>query len=207
MVTVICPCSRPEYLPNLIANYLKQDYADRELLILMDYEGYTLDTSIDNRIFQWGIPNLNIGQKRNHLCEFSRGDIIVHMDDDDIYSKDWISQSVAKLQHTRCTGLREMFIHDTVNDKGYLWSYPIGAQPYLAEATLSYRKEHWQQFKHHNVQTGECTKLYGYSKPLDYRDGFIARIHGKNTSTHNQVHTFTSIDINVINLVYSKINT
>jgi len=146
----------------------------------------------------------SIGFKRNSLCERAKGDVIIHMDSDDYYSIDWVSKCIEALQYNPCVGLRCAYFHDLTTCSGYKWSYPAGAQIYLAEATMAYTKPHWQQFKHHNVNSGECYPLYHSSRAHDYTDGFVARLHGNNTSSHNQVRTFQPIDINVINLVYSK---
>lgn len=148
-----------------------------------------------------------IGAKRNRLCQQANGDIIIHADSDDYYATDWITKSVQALQDLQvpCTGLRQMYYHDTIYQNGYLWSYPENALTYLGEATLCYYKSHWERFKHSEVMTGECTPLYYKAKSHNYIDGFVARLHDSNTSSRNQIKSFKPIDINVINSLY-KLN-
>jgi glycosyltransferase involved in cell wall biosynthesis len=89
-VSVLTPTNnRRFFLEQLLRNYAQQDYpaARRELLVLDDGSDRVED------IFS-GVPGVRyvrsdevqtIGRKRNRLIDMARGDVIVHMDDDDYY--------------------------------------------------------------------------------------------------------------------------
>jgi glycosyltransferase involved in cell wall biosynthesis len=76
---------------------LEQTEGDFEWLILDDSPGPStyFSTLTDDRIHYRHIANrLSIGAKRNLLNEQARGDIILHFDDDDYYSKDYLAAMV-----------------------------------------------------------------------------------------------------------------
>ena len=109
-VSVLCPTyERQRLLPVLIQQYIDQDYPAerRELLILDDSATRSRDFDSKNRFqkcsndksirYEHVTSKMPIGQKRNWLLNKARGDIIVWMDDDDVYTKDRISKSVRVL--------------------------------------------------------------------------------------------------------------
>lgn len=194
MVSVIMPCSRPWMLPRAIEVFKSQDYPNKELLILMDEQGYTLDTDNENRIYQWGLPNVSIATKRNHLCEYARGEIIITQDDDDYFAPDWISKTVAHMQSTGAdtTGLSNAFFYRPHSQAWkYVWN---GKMPYCIGGTLAYKKSIWQnnKFKETRDGFGEDTLFMrgaGRVIPHSYERGFVAMIHGNNSTSHIGVQT------------------
>lgn len=194
LVTVIMPCSRPYMLQRAKEVFVSQDYPDKELLILMDSEGYTKDTDNENRIYQWGERGLTIAQKRNHLCEWAKGSIILHQDDDDWFALDWISRTVAHMQLTGAdtTGIDKAWFYQP---HSRLWQYRWnGKMPYCVGGTLAYKKSIWENnpFRETKTGFGEDTLFMGKAGriiPHDYHDGFVAMIHGNNSTSHNGVET------------------
>lgn len=160
--------------------------------------------NIIEHLFDYG--DGNVGVKRNRLCKAAKGDIIVHFDSDDWYAKDWVSKCVERLHSAQapCIGMKAIYYHDLTHNNAYRWSYPFSGMKYFAEATLCYYKSYWETRKHKEEQTGESTPLYPKAEPNDYIDGFIARLHNSNTSSRNQIKSFKSIDINVINSLYNR---
>lgn len=159
--------------------------------------------NIIEHLFDYG--DENVGVKRNNLCAKAQGDVIIHFDSDDFYAPDWISKSVAQLLSLQvpCTGLRQAYFHDIINNNGWIWSYPENALPYLAEATLCYYRSHWMKSNHLDAKTGESTPLYRLSKAHDNIDLFVARLHGSNSSSSVR-NSFKPIGINVINSLYNR---
>lgn len=194
LVTVITPCSRPELLPRAIEVFKSQDYPDKEMLICMDNPGYTKHTDIEARVYQWGLPNASIATKRNHLCEHARGEIIVTQDDDDWFAPDWISKTVKHMQETGCdtTGLSDAFFYRPHSQAWkYIWS---GKMKYCIGGTLAYKKSIWQnnRFRETASGFGEDTlfmRAAGRVVPHTYDKGFVAMIHGNNSTSHIGVQT------------------
>lgn len=199
-VTCIMPCSRPDDLPRAIEQFIAQDYKKAELCILMDEQNYTKDTSIKNRIYQWGMPG-SIGFKRNHLCHFAKGDIIIHMDSDDYYAPDWITRSITALGDNDMTGLRHGYFYNTATGIGKYY-HTNTPQPYVLGATMCYRKRIWEANPFpENVQFGEDAAFMAHAGRVvnhDYIDGFAAIIHGNNTCSHMAFQTMKVVDRNII---------
>ena len=151
----------------------------------------------------------SVGAKRNTLCEKAKGTIIVHMDSDDIYAPDWVSRSVEHLLRTKShvTGLSSGYFFDPYKGKAWMCKtsrqYPMGA-------TLAYYKSIWQRNKFPDMRKGEDTDFCRTIKNIkvhDYKEGFVATIHGFNTSSHEMLPKMTpisaSIPENIINLAYN----
>lgn len=182
-VTVITPLSRNRDIPNVMENYLRQDYANKELCILND-DGRTDYMDLEKRIWVWGQAGLNIGQKRNELCCLAKGEIIVSFDSDDWFASDYITRCVEQLQSCNITGLSSAYFHK--GDEVYLYEYS-GSQPYVIGSGMAYWKSVWDNKPFRPIQSGEDMHFQanaGIIKPLDYIDGFIAHIHDNNTSSH-----------------------
>lgn len=193
LVTVITPCSRPEMLPRAIEIFKSQDYPNKEMLICMDNPGYTKHTDIEARVYQWGNP-LSIAGKRNELCEYAKGDIIMHFDDDDWFAPDWISRTVKHMQDTGAdtTGIDHAWFY---KPHSQLWQYRWnGKCAYTVGGTMAYKRTIWQQNKFRETKDGfgEDTLFMqkaGCVIPHSYHDGFVAMIHGNNSTSHNGVKT------------------
>lgn len=98
-VSVLCPTyDRQELLWIVVDQYRRQDYPSRrrELIILDDSPKRS--TKLENVEKEIKYVHVNskmtIGQKRNWLLNRAKGDIVLWMDDDDLYTKDRISKSV-----------------------------------------------------------------------------------------------------------------
>lgn len=193
-VSVITPTAsgRAQQLKNCIRQFLSQDYADKEMIIVgapgdclaWEYPEYGKSVFwIDD------IGNEPIGTRRNAACQLASGDIIVHMDDDDIYAPDWISRSVDALQQStgNITGLSSAYFQTP--DHLYLYEYPANAQPYVCEATMCYWRSFWDAHPFPDIRAGEGLYFCGAGrlKPHNYIDGFTAIIHGSNTASHKQL--------------------
>lgn len=183
LITVITPLSRNTDIPNAIENYMRQDYPDKELCILND-DGRTDYMSVDNSIWVWGQPNMNIGMKRNELCALAKGEIIVHFDSDDWYAPDYITRCVQQLQSCDITGLSSAYFHK--GDEIYLYEYK-GSQPYVIGSGMAYWKRVWERRQFRPIQSGEDMHFQasnGIVKPHGYLEGFYATIHENNTASH-----------------------
>ena len=110
-VSCWCPTyGRTECLKEAIQSFLNQDYqGPKELVILNDYEGQTLELPPD---LPKNIRLINVkdrikplGKKFNETIKHCKGDILVCWDDDDIYLPNRLSYTVANMpkgvMHTR----------------------------------------------------------------------------------------------------------
>src|SRR5712691_6677735 len=100
-VSCIMPTAdRRGFVPRAVACFLAQDYAERELIILDDGADSVADlVPNDERVTYLRVDaRLPLGTKRNRCIEASRGELIMHWDDDDWHAAHRISVQVAQLQ-------------------------------------------------------------------------------------------------------------
>ena len=86
LISCIMPThNRRPFVGQAIYYFLRQDYPEKELLILDDGEDAVADlVPRDERIRYVRLEQRqSIGAKRNHACELAKGQFIAHWDDDD----------------------------------------------------------------------------------------------------------------------------
>ena len=86
LVSCIMPTyNRRQFVPQAIKYFLRQDYPHKELIILDDGTDKICDLVPDLPEIQYiALPSkLRVGEKRNLAVEASRGELILHWDDDD----------------------------------------------------------------------------------------------------------------------------
>lgn len=174
-VSVITPtfAGREQFLKRCIAQFNEQDYPNIEQIIIKG----------DGKI----------GEKLNYACSVATGDIIIRMDDDDIYAPDWISKSVQFLQDTSmdCVGLSNAYFYDAPRHRILEYKQRQGAQLFICGATLCFHRSVWQRNKfREDIHKGEDAYFVSGCKswPHDYKQGFLAVIHGGNTSSHRAIY-------------------
>ncbi len=173
VVSVIVPTTHDRYAFNqqILQDYLHQNYQSKFI---------TFD-------FNEGM----VGEKRNRLCKAAKGDIIIHFDSDDRYAPDWISRSVEVLikSESDIVGLSAFNLYD--KEKNTAWSYDYGKWnlQWVCGASMCYWKSFWEKNNFQDIQIGEDNifawgKIDAKPKVLahNYKDGFLASIHDKNTS-------------------------
>lgn len=184
-VSVITPTTedRYEFNERIIQIVANQDYPN-VIEHLFDYSRF------------------RVGRKRNNLCKEAKGNIIVNMDSDDIYSPDWISKSVEYLLNSQyaIVGLREGYFIS--GDKIYKNIYPKGSQPCLLGASAIYYREAWAKVRYVDKPYGEdvtfCNDIAKAGLLVgehDYIKGFLATVHDGNTSIKrlNNAHAFKRV--------------
>jgi glycosyltransferase involved in cell wall biosynthesis len=199
LVSCIMPTSnRRRLVPQAIRYFRRQDYPERELLILDDGADAVADlVPEDPRIRYLRIDGrLSLGAKRNLACEHAGGEIILHWDDDD-WMADWrISHQVAALQaHPRAgvCGLAELYFFDPCRGAAWLYRHPRGARTWVSGNTLGYRRSVWQQHRFPDLNEGEDT-VFVWSLAdretlqLDTPGFFVATVHAGNTSVKRTGH-------------------
>lgn len=176
-VSVICPCNRPEDIPHVTEMFNRQNYPNKELILVTD-DG-------------------TIGHKRNVACESATGDVIVHFDSDDYYAPDYISYSVQFLLNNNAdvTGLRSGYFFNPNKKKAWLYEYKL-SQPFVLGSGMIYHKNVWMNNKFRDTSFGEDNFFLanaGIIKPHRYISGFCAKIHDNNTCSHLAVHAMNPI--------------
>jgi len=191
-VTCIMPtCNRRRFVPQAIDCFLRQDYANLELLVLDDGAVDVADLMpADPRVRYVRLPCRQfIGAKRNTACDLAAGDIIVHWDDDDWSADTRVSEEVRALEASGADvcGMSRLFFYEPAGDRAYEYVYPADSRPWVYGATLCYTKAFWRRNPFPDIRLGEDTRFVWSNCParlhvIDDRNLFVATIHSGNTS-------------------------
>jgi hypothetical protein len=91
-------------------------------------------------------------------------------------------------------GLSTILFYDPLRKQAWRYNFPVQRRPWVAGATLCYRREVWQQHRFGNLSQGEDT-LFVWSLPraailpLPNHGFYVATVHEKNSSpkrTHDR---------------------
>ena len=123
---------------------------------------------INNVRYFYNSKKNTIGYKRNFLNKKSKGDIIVNMDDDDIYSKDRVEHAVNKLKNfpdINIVGCSEIYV--LLNNKD-IWKLGPYYRNHATAGTFAYRKEllNYTSYDNNSKSKEESIFLKNYSIPL-----------------------------------------
>jgi glycosyltransferase involved in cell wall biosynthesis len=184
--------NREQFIPAAIQHFLKQDYPNKELIIVDDGTNSIEHLVPKNDVIKYfrleNSTKKTTGEKRNIACEKSLGEIIAHWDDDDFYAADWLSFSVKILQENEAAicGLSQLYFYSPTEKKCWQYFYPAHEKAWVAGATMVYKKSLWQQNNFKHKQIGEDNDfVWSCSEKIfvhDYINGFVATVHANNTS-------------------------
>ena len=184
-------CDRREWVAQAIAYFRRQDYPNRELLVLDDGEDRVGDLiPPDPRIRYVPLERrLVLGEKRNHACELARGDVILHWDDDDWQAPHRVRYQVEQLElhgAALCGPSRALYF-EPASAQAWLYDHPPGPRAWVAGNALCYRRDLWRENPFSHVQVGEDTRFVWSPRagaPLVLPDHrfFAGVVHRGNTS-------------------------
>jgi O-antigen biosynthesis protein len=192
MVSCIMPTSnRRTFVPKAIEYFLRQGYPRRELLIVDDGDDAVGDLMPDDptiRYFRLETRH-TVGAKRNLACAESRGDLIVHWDDDD-WMADWrIEYQVTDLRRNgaEICGLDTVLFYDPDNGQLWRYRYPRRKRPLIAGGSLCYSRDLWHRNPFADRNLGEDSSFVLSHRATDAvvhpDNGFyVALIHPGNTN-------------------------
>jgi glycosyltransferase involved in cell wall biosynthesis len=191
LVSCIMPTAdRRGFIPQAVAGFLGQDYANLELIVVDDGQDAIADIlPSDRRIRYVRLPQrASVGAKRNIACEHARGEFIVHWDDDDWYPASRVRVQVRALvdRGMDVCGTSVLYYVDRSQNRAFCYRYSGGGLPWVAGNTLAYRRELWRRKPFADVQVGEDAQFVWSSteRLVDLRDPSlcVASLHGTNVS-------------------------
>jgi glycosyltransferase involved in cell wall biosynthesis len=195
IISCIMPTyNRRAFVPQAIAYFLRQDYPERELIIVDDGDDPVADVIPDDgRIRYLRLPTRHtVGAKRNLACEAARGEIIAHWDDDDWHAPHRLSYQVeALLQSGKAIcGLTTLLFYESDTHKAWQFRYPGDRGHWLGGSTLMYRRDFWAAHRFPDVDVGEDARFVWSAHPhevavLDDHTFHVGIIHAHNIS-HKQ---------------------
>jgi hypothetical protein len=187
---------RRSLVPQAIHHFLRQDYPNRELIILDDGADSVADLiPQDSRIRYLRLDRkFSMGVKHNMACEMAHGEIIVHWDDDDWVSPQRISYQVGELQEqamktsmdTLC-GLSRVMFYEPRAQRAWEYQYP-GGRPWVLGATFCYYKQFSERHRFPDMNEGADTTFVWnlqntYVRAHPDHTFYVGTVHAHNTST------------------------
>lgn len=220
-ISIITPTrDRPEFFSNIQRNFFRQNYdLSRMELIIGDDSDKSNELLIQkhkniNYIF---LEKMSIGKKRNILCERSKGDIIIFMDDDDYYPPNKVSHVVDKLWNSKylVSGSSEMYVYYICYDKIFKFG------PYRTEGlssinhatcgTLSFKKEYFKNNKFPDKNSAEEKIFLNNYKTkvlqLDSLKSILCISHLDNTvDKHKHLKSGIKTNLKLEDIIFNKID-
>lgn len=197
-ISILCITKdRRIFMPILKYSYMIQSYPEdkMELVIVDDGDDPIEDTLI-------GVPNvkyvkceqgMTISQKRNLAVENAMYDILVNMDDDDVYPNNSVLHRVAMMlmePKKECAFCTTIPCYDITKFSSFMNVPPITLEmsERVSEATLVFTRKFWEQNKFDDmVHIGEGNAfIHGREqmcRELSPQEVIVSLVHPKNTSS------------------------
>ena len=190
LVSCLMPTrDRRRFVAQAVEYFLRQDYEERELVVLDDGDDRVADLMpADPRVRYVPLDEkLVLGEKRNRACELALGEIIVHWDDDDWHAPHRLSYQLAELERhgAGLCGTARVLYFEPAARRGWLYESPQTRRRWISG--LCYRTSLWRENRFAHVRVGEDTRFVCNARiptPLllpDHRF-FVGVVHAGNTS-------------------------
>jgi glycosyltransferase involved in cell wall biosynthesis len=183
--------NRRPFVPRALTYFLRQDYPNKELVIVDDGPESVADLVPDDpRTRYVRLPHrLCLGAKRNECVRQARGDLILHWDDDDWMAPHRIRYQVEALlrEGAEVCGVRRMLFHEPATGATWLYDYPTAERRWVIGGSLLYTRDFWRRLPFPDIQVGEDTRFV-WGRELDRLvvlpdlTFYVALIHPGNTS-------------------------
>jgi glycosyltransferase involved in cell wall biosynthesis len=219
-ISILLPTyNRRKFLPFIIRNLKVQDYPHKKLQLVI-YDDGDEPLIEDYNTFKEAIKPIklklirnkkqqSIGYKRNYLVQHANHNIVVFMDDDDLYEPTYISHShhILKTKKVGCVGCDKMiFIYPPYTSKDF---YALNAchKTLIHEATMMFHKSWYNK----TIGFINCNRAEGLGitqscklKTIELTNPFktmTAVVHGDNTIVKDK---FKGEDNNLANMSIDK---
>jgi len=122
-ISIVTTTKRPNYINQIFSNYLRQDYNDKELIIVLHNNSIDINILSEKanqypniKVFQVD-ESINFGECKNFAFNLAKFDYIAIFDDDDFYAPNYLKQSIAPFSYTKCdiVGKRTCFMYFEAN--------------------------------------------------------------------------------------------
>jgi ADP-heptose:LPS heptosyltransferase/glycosyltransferase involved in cell wall biosynthesis len=192
LVSCIMPtANRRAFVSRALEYFARQDYENRELIIVDDGDDHVADLVTDDERVRYvrSDKKLTVGAKRNLACEQARGEIVAHWDDDDWHAPHRLSYQVEELLRAGADacGIRELLFYDARDSRAWRYVYPASQKAWLSGSSLCYRRAFWAKNRFREINVGEDARFVWESRgarlfALDDPTFHVGIIHGANVS-------------------------
>ena len=191
-ISCITPtANRRSFIPKAIEYFLRQDYPNKELLILDDGGDPIGDLVPEKENIRYIHldKKLTIGAKRNMACEMAKGEIIAHWDDDDWHAPHRLSYQVRALlqEGKNVCGINNLLFYAPKQNRAWRYVYPSVKRFWLSGSSLCYRHSFWEKHPFPNISIGEDARFIWSSSSenmmvLPNSDFHVGIVHANNVS-------------------------
>jgi glycosyltransferase involved in cell wall biosynthesis len=195
LVSCIMPTAdRPTFVARAIGYFLRQDYPNRELVVLdQGHERIQHLLPEDDRVRYLTMPRrAPMSELRNRACEAARGEVILHWDDDDWMATWRVRYQVRGLTRSGAdlSGVDRMHYLDLRDGSAWQYVYPATRRPYVCDATLCYPRSFWRRHPFPPAEADADLAFQWSGTPkriavLDRSDFYVAMLHPGNTAAKN----------------------
>lgn len=159
LVSCIMPTyNRRPFIPHAIRYFLRQDYENKELIIIDDGTDIIADLIPDIQTIRYYRldKKISLGAKLNLACKYATGKIIANWDDDDWYATRRLKYQVDALENEGIglCGINNLLYYDLRNEHAYRYVYPSDQRTWLLGSSLCYKKEVWSSNHFADINVG-----------------------------------------------------
>ena len=207
-ISIVTCTKRPDCLNTLFKNYQRQNYKNKELIVILNKNSLKM---IDYITAAKKYPNVRIyrmpeksslGHCLNYGVQLSNYSYIAKFDDDDYYSTNYLTDSMRTLRKTNADIVGKRAHYMSLSDKKLLLlRYSSMENKYVSiiqGATLLVRKHVFNQISFPNRNRGECVKFcsdciaHGFKIFSGSRYNFAA-IRRKNSKDHTWIISYKKL--------------
>tara|TARA_Y100000766_G_C18914134_1_gene610080 strand:+ start:1222 stop:5316 length:4095 start_codon:yes stop_codon:yes gene_type:complete len=179
LVSLVTCTNRPDMISNIMRNYRRQTWENRELIIVIDCEDIAFEeikTSLGNQenvIIHKVANGLSLGHCFNAGMELSKGDFIAKFDDDDLYGPDYIADQLLPFKYTDADIVGKLctFMYHEKSDNTYI-RFPNNRHKYgdlVLGPTFFFKREVSENVKMRDLSKSEDTNFLKDSLKAGYK--------------------------------------
>ena len=159
LVSCIMPTyNRRVFVPHAIRYFLRQDYINKELIIIDDGPDSIADLvpEVEGIHYFRLEKKISLGAKLNMACRYAKGSFIVNWDDDDWYAPGRLSYQVNAMKNKGIyiCGLNKLLYYDLRKKNAYQYIYPADQRTWLLGSSLCYTREFWNANPFEDIDVG-----------------------------------------------------
>lgn len=164
-VSMIVSTNKIKYIKNIFTNYLRCNYANKELIIILNNNKLNIDDYNKEaekykniRVYQLD-EDISLGYCMNYGVEVSKYNYLAKIDDDDYYGENYILDAVNTFRYTDADviGKASYFVYyEKYNSIGIMnANYNDKYTPYIAGSTFVIKRKVFEKVKFRDMSLSE----------------------------------------------------
>jgi hypothetical protein len=181
-VTVITATNRPQFIKNLFANYKRQQWRVKEIIVLLNHksmsvERYKKEAGSLGQVSVYKLPpKWTLGKCLNFGIKRSRYEIIAKFDDDDYYARQYLTEAMNKFEKSQADLVGKSRFYMYFNHSSKLMLATMPGKGRVAGATMLFKKAMYPAVSFKNLKKGTDMRFQRDS----LRHGFRVESTGPN---------------------------